>query len=131
MSRGMSKGSCGLRKSLGSMSADEWGCCLPCWCFGLSCPSIGSYRLLGGSSSCFQNGSLNRHQKKHLKKNPTVSHKNTPESEDRVNLSQHNKGHYNREKKKFLIGRNTSVYILSNLRDVSTNSNKGVKEIHT
>ena len=26
MSRGMSRGGCGLRKSLGSLSADGWGC---------------------------------------------------------------------------------------------------------
>ena len=46
MSRGMSRGGCGPRKLLGSLSADGWGC-VPALLFGLRCPSTGVHRLFG------------------------------------------------------------------------------------
>lgn len=49
--RVMSRGVCGLRKSLDSLSADEGTVSPPSEVFGLRCPSIGAYRLLGGASS--------------------------------------------------------------------------------
>ena len=33
---------------------------LPCWLFGLRCPSTGTYRLLGAARSSYQNGSFPR-----------------------------------------------------------------------
>ena len=51
VSRDTSRGSFGFRKSL--ITADNWGCILPCWPFGLKCSRIGAYKLLvGARSSC-------------------------------------------------------------------------------
>ena len=50
MSRGVSRGGCELRKSLGSVSADGWGC-VPASLTGLRCPSTGAYRPLRGARS--------------------------------------------------------------------------------
>ena len=52
--RAMSRGGCGLRKSLGSFSVDWWGCVLTLWWFGLRHPSIGAYGLLGGAISAHE-----------------------------------------------------------------------------
>ena len=48
---GMSTGGSELRRSLGSLSVDEWDCVPPCLLFGLRDPSTGAYRLLGGARS--------------------------------------------------------------------------------
>ena len=58
MSRGMFRGGCELRTTLGSLSADGWGFFLPCWLFGLRCPSTGACRLLSGARSQCHNGDL-------------------------------------------------------------------------
>lgn len=54
MSRGMSRDSCGLRKSLAPLSDDGWSW-VPTYClFDLRCPSSETYRLLGGVRSLHQ-----------------------------------------------------------------------------
>ena len=50
MSRDMSRGDCGLRKSSGSLS-DGYDCVLTFFLFVLSGPSTGACRLLGGAPS--------------------------------------------------------------------------------
>ena len=53
MSRGVSVGGCGLRKSLGSLSADGCGC-VPTLLFDLKSPSTEAYRLLHRARSWCQ-----------------------------------------------------------------------------
>ena len=53
MSRGVSVGGCGLRKSLGSLSAVGCGC-VPTLLFDLKGPSTKDYRLLHGARSWCQ-----------------------------------------------------------------------------
>ena len=48
-SRGMSRGGCGIRKSLGSLSADGWGCVLAL--LAVWPEASQHYRLLGGARS--------------------------------------------------------------------------------
>lgn len=51
--RTMSRGGCGLRRCLGSLSTDRWGCFpaqLVAW---PECPSTGTYRLLAGLRSWY------------------------------------------------------------------------------
>ena len=58
MSKGMSRGGCGLRKSLCSLSADVWGCVPALLLVWPEESSTGAYRLLGGARSWYQDGSL-------------------------------------------------------------------------
>ena len=51
ISRDVSSGSCGLRKSLGSLSADR-SACVPTQFFSLRHSSTGAWRLLDGTKSC-------------------------------------------------------------------------------
>ena len=46
-----------LRKSLSCLSAVGVALFLPCWLFGLRCPSTEAYRLLGGASGGLREGS--------------------------------------------------------------------------
>ena len=54
--RGVSRGGCGLRKTLGSQSAGGWGCVL--FVVWVRYPGLGTYGLLGGARSWCQNGRL-------------------------------------------------------------------------
>ena len=58
MSRGVFVGGYCVRRTLDSLSADEWVCVPPCWLFSLRSPSTRACRLLGGSKSQCQNGDL-------------------------------------------------------------------------
>ena len=51
MPRSMSRGGCGLRKSLGSPSAEGWGLFLPSSFLGLRHPYTGANEQLGGARS--------------------------------------------------------------------------------
>ena len=46
MSKRVSRGGCGHRKSLNCMSVKGWGCVPPSPLVGQKCPSTGDYRLL-------------------------------------------------------------------------------------
>ena len=50
VSWGMFRGGCALRTTLGSCSADRWGCVPTCWLSGLRHSSAGGCRLLGETS---------------------------------------------------------------------------------
>ena len=51
VSRGMSTGVCGFRKSLGTLSADGGVVFPPCLMFGLIHPNTEASKLLGGARS--------------------------------------------------------------------------------
>ena len=51
VSRGLFRGGCGLRKSIGSLSADGWGYVPTLLVVWPEAPSTGAYRPLGGAKT--------------------------------------------------------------------------------